>query len=304
MMAMAAREALADEQFRHAMLRERLEPASVKEYVESAARVRRVSGLPLGYAALLRFFRRKQHLQAQTLRGYKSAVNFVLRLARQPLTEEEDAELGAIISGLECSKAEPERVRGAPSTEQQHALVAECLRLGDREGARALTVALGVGARANELQKVRAEDFDERAEVLWVLRKARRTTKARHGFYQDRPVMTEEALTILRALKAVRSPRELLFPSLNPRAITAMVKRVAARDDWDADVWWSGVHNMRHSAAQRAFRDGILATRAVGSWSGRDAEHRYGRQGRIAPGDRRRHQDRAQKARQARKGQQ
>ncbi len=71
-----------DERFEAACVTERIRP-SLSEYVYRAARVKRLTGMPLGYTALRRYFRLKAKLAASTLRGVKSAVIFILDLHPQ-----------------------------------------------------------------------------------------------------------------------------------------------------------------------------------------------------------------------------
>lgn len=293
-------ERVKDEEFELLCLRNGIEEKSYSEYVKRAARVQRLTGMKLGYEGLVRYFRLKANLSASTLRGVKSAVLFILLLANKPMPEEEDARLDKILTGFECLKGEPEGMRGAPDEDDVKLLIDEAYREEGPELALAFTVAHGIGLRAGEVEELRYGDIDLRKEIVWTKRKARRYSKVRYGRQIDKPIMTEDALKILTRMTNARGSvreTEKVFPNFKRHQATAVVQRVAKREGWDPDLIWDGIHNMRHGIAASTYREGILATRAVGAWQGRDAVHRYGRQGRIGPADRKRHQ--AKRARKA-----
>lgn len=271
--------------FEKGCLREQIDPRSFKEYVARAARVRVVTGMPLGFAGLRRYFRLRRHLSAGTLRSVKSAVLFLLRMGGKPMNEEEAARLDDVLDGLECAKGTPAKVRGAPTASQVHDLVEDTWKTAGAEEAAALVVGHGVAARANELPDLEASDVDLVAEVVWVNRKGRRLTKVRLGSQVERPITTPEALAILAALVKA-SPTGKLFKNLDVKRLSRRVADYAAKNNWDPDLWWSGIHNLRHGAAADTYRESIRAVRAVGSWQGPDAERRYGRLSRVGPKDR------------------
>ena len=147
-----------DDLFEAACLREQLEKKSFSEYVWRAARVRRVSGLPLGYPALVRYFRLQSSLKAGTLRSTKSAVLFILRMGGRPMSLEDSERLDDILDGLECATNQPEKVRGAPTATQVRELIAEAYRVRGADDGLALVVAHGAATRANELVALESED--------------------------------------------------------------------------------------------------------------------------------------------------
>lgn len=159
-----------DRLFEQACLLEQLSPNSLPEYVFRAARVRRLTGLPLGYEGLRRYFRLKAGLSVSTLRGAKSAVMFILRISGRPMDPVQASRLDDLLDGLECKKGVPEKVRGAPSATQISQLVAAAHRDLGAESACALVVAHGCGLRANELADLEVEDYDSVGEVVWVNR--------------------------------------------------------------------------------------------------------------------------------------
>lgn len=275
-----------DVRFEQLCLREQLGKNSLPEYVFRAARVRRLTGMPLGYEALRRYFRLRAHLSVGTLRGVKSAVLFLLDLGNKPMGDAQAARLDDLLDGLECYKGVPQKIRGAPTPDQIQGLVRHAHSALGVEDALALVVGHGCAMRSNELEAFDAEDFDEGAEIVWVSRKGRRLTKIRKGFQVERPVTTPEALRVLVALKERRSSGRM-FPGLDTKKLSEFVKLHAEQEGWNSDLWWSGIHNLRHGLAAQVFREGVQRTRDAGSWLGGDAEGRYGRQGRIGPKDKR-----------------
>jgi integrase len=273
-----------DEAFVAGCLRQRVDPRSFSDYVYKCARVRRETGLPLGFKAVRRYIRLRAHLGAGTLRSTKSAVCFVLRLAGQPMNPLEAGILEDAIDGLECIKGIPAKVRGAPSAEQIRSLVAATWEERGADDATALVVGHGIASRANELRDICAEDVDLASECVWVNRKGRRLTKIRYGSQTERPITTPEAMVALERLVQIR-PSGPLFPNLDAAALSRHVARHAAEQRWNEDLWWSGIHNLRHGAAADEYRKSIRAVREVGSWQGQDAERRYGRLSRIGPKD-------------------
>lgn len=210
-----------DERFEQLCLKERLEPKSFVEYVERAARVKRLTGVSLGYESLRRYIRLKAKLAAGTLRGVKSAVCFILRLANRPMPEEQAARLDDMIDGLECAKAQPEKVRGAPSAEQVGNLVRAAYEELGAEHSLALIVGHGCATRANELEALDNEDYDSRNEVLWVNRKGRRFTKVRKGRQVERIVTTPEAAQVLEKLSTRGEGK--MFPNVKAAVLSQFV---------------------------------------------------------------------------------
>jgi integrase len=218
--------------------------------------VKRTTGLPLGYEGLRRYFRLKANLAASTLRGTKSAVLFIFNLGGKPMAQHHAEKLDDLLDGFECFRGKPERIRGAPSAAQLQQLIAAArIRLGP-ECALALVVAHGCGLRANELDALCVEDFDVVGEVVWVNRKARLLTKVCKGFQTERPVTTPEALEVPEAIRRAR-PTGRFFPNVTSSTLSAFVKQVAQEEGWNPDLWWSGVHNLRHGLAAQVFREGI-----------------------------------------------
>jgi integrase len=273
-----------DEAFEMRCLKCRVEGSTLREYTLRAARVRRITDLPLGYEAIRRYIRLKQHLSTQTLRSTKSAVLYILDLAGQPLRPEWSERLDDILDGHECMRGRPARVRGAPGPEQIQSLVAAARENLGNDSAAALVVGHGCTARSQDLEALENEDVDLERLIVWVPRKGRRIKKVRLGGQVERPILTPEAEQVLRALKSARTGK--LFPALDVRRLSKFVSEHAAAQGWDPDLWWSGVHNLRHGSAAGLYAEGIARVRAAGSWSGPDAEQRYGRLGRVGPKDR------------------
>ena len=101
-----------------------------------------------------------------------------------------------------------------------------------------------------------------------------RPVKIRKGLRVERPISTPEALQVLEVLAKKRAIRE---------DVSQHVNNHAAREGWNPDLRWSGVHNLRHGLAAKIFREGVQRTRDAGSWLGPDVEQRYWRKGRIGP---------------------
>ena len=149
----------------------------------------------------------------------------------------------------------------------------------------------GSGLQSPRAGGTESRRFRSAAEVPWVSRKARMLTKVLRGYQidrPDRPVFSQGALKILRGQTKLH-PSGRLSPDVTAQGITNLVQRVAKEHHRDPGRLWTGVHNMRHSAATQVFREGILKTREVRGWKGRDADDRYARQGRMGPKDQERH---------------
>jgi integrase len=216
---------------------------------------------------------------------------FIMSLGNKPMGEVEASRLDDLLDGLECWKGIPEKIRGAPSAEQIQELVKDAFVQLGAEDALALIAAHGCGMRSNQLEAVEVEDFDATNEIVWLNRKGRTLTKVRKGAQVEHPVTTPEGLRVLKEV-ARRRKTGKMFPKANAKRLSSFVKQHAQRNKWNPDLWWSGIHNLRHGLAAEVFREGILRTRAAGSWQGSDAEQRYGRQGRIGPRDAHRYQPR------------
>jgi integrase len=286
-----------DEAFETGCRSRRIARSSLREYVRRATRIRRVTGMPLGFEGMRRYLRLKGGMAAATLRTYKSAVAFVLAIGHRPFTTEQHLRLDQMITGIEVVQGRPQKVRGAPSQQQVKDLFTFAYKTAGPEMSLALIVAFGSAMRAQDLEALEAEDVDLLAEVVWVPRKGPIASKIRYGYQQERPITTCHALEVLRRLKENKSPREKMFPGFRRTEATRVVKEMAARDGWDADLLWTGIHNLRHSRAATLFREGIERVREVGGWKGRDGERRYGRQARIGPKDRPRFHAHAKRAR-------
>ena len=84
-----------------------------------------------------------------------------------------------------------------------------------------------------------------------------RPVKIRKGLRVERPISTPEALQVLEVLAKKRAIRE---------DVSQHVNNHAAREGWNPDLRWSGVHNPRHGLAAKIFREGVQRTRDAGSW--------------------------------------
>jgi integrase len=253
-----------------------------------AETVKKITGLPLGYGALLRYIRIRSDLRASTLRGTKSAVMFALALAGKKMKQDKAEELDRVLDGLEVIKQVPERIRGAPRPDQVDALVEAAMAKDKGELAAAIIVGFGIGARARDIIHLRARDFDKQAKIVWVERKGRALLKTRYGTQVERPIMTKAALVVLEGMCKL-TPKGRLFKGVTAEEVTRHVQEIAERDNWDPDQIWSGIHNLRHGAAAAFMHDAYARLRQIGNWTSNEGSANYSREGRIGPKDRRRH---------------
>lgn len=87
--------------------------------------------------------------------------------------------------------------------------------------------------------------------------------------FKWQPILTEAAKMVIDARVAKASaisPSALLFPGWKLAKVSEIVKAVAIKQKWEAGLWWSGSHNVRHGVAvetREAFESKAMA---VGGW--------------------------------------
>ena len=248
-----------DERFATQCLLDRLAVSTKLQYEERARKVAQETGLPIGYEALLRFFRLNTRLAPSTLRGFKSAVVTILFANGSPMSQDDAFKLDRVLEGLECSKAQTPRVRAAPS-EDQVSEVARRAREDDHVlEAKAIFVGFGIACRTRELADMEACHIDLEKGFIQVETKAPRFTKIRRPF-TEKPITCPTAMKILK-VQSEKFPTGKIFPNLDTDYINRLIRTVASEQGWDPDLLWTGIHNLRHGKAAEVMQKAIEEVR-------------------------------------------
>ena len=100
--------------------------------------------------------------------------------------------------------------------------------------------------------------------------------------YDRNPIMTSEALAILRQ-KADELPRgKLFFPKWSSQVASRVIKAVAAEEGWEEEAQWCA-YSARHGASTDAFAEGLETAMSRGNWTTAASAIRYGATTRVEP---------------------
>jgi integrase len=139
------------------------------------------------------------NLVPATLRSFKSAVLHVLYTIGEAMSEADSVRLDRILDGFECAKAQPPRIRAAPTEEQVLATADRAVEEKKVLEGLAIIVGFGLACRSRELVGMEACHIDFERGFILVERKAPQLSKVRQ-FYCEKPITCERSLRILREL--------------------------------------------------------------------------------------------------------
>lgn len=263
------------------MLLEALDPQTRYQYGLKAKRVLEQHG-GLGYDAILDFITCNQQLDNATLRGYKSACLFALRLKGigAVMSDAQSADLDKILDGHLVGQSRalgPKRLRGAVDDDKLEQLVQYARKSHRVEIEEACVVASGCALRNQDIERITSAQVDVDGGVVHVWKHDSTVRKARTGFMDERPITTKEACCILR--KRIREhPTGPLWPGWNRTVANKLVQDAAKHYKWPSALKWDGLHCVgRHGAAIRASKAIISGVQKVGAWRSEGAAAHYGR---------------------------
>ena len=140
--------------------------------------------------------------------------------------------------------------------------------------------------RARDLVYLEKWAIDLEAFVVWCERKTTLIKKVRTGWFQERPILNDEAVVLLRSLvKHAHKPEDRLLPNISLKRITTLVQTAVICDHWRPELLWTGAHNLRHGAAAKVHGDLMSGVRASGGWDGLASAMGYARLARVTPSE-------------------
>jgi integrase len=153
-------------------------------------------------------------------------------------------------------------------------------KLGNNPSA-AILVGLGLACRSRDLVKMEAAHINLEKGVILVERKASLLSKTRDP-YQEKTITCPTSRNILQVL-CLRHPAGKLFPRLDTSYINSLIRAVAKEQQWDPELLWTGLHNLRHGAAARWIRYCHERLKELGGWKSSKVARWYARQWRTYP---------------------
>ncbi len=234
-----------------------------------------------GYWNFIAFLRKNHHKDTSTLRGYKSAMLFVMRLQgrEHAMSADDAADLDNILDGHEVLRQgeRPRTPRGAIDEKKLQSLVKAARQMSENDLADAFEVANGCALRGGSISNLTRGDVKFEEGVITAPRKDRMLAKARLGTTEEHPIVTIGAEMVLRRRCKGLKDDALLWPNWQATTANRFIAAHAIEHHWNEKCKWDGMHCHRHGAAVNAKRAALDAVKIVGGWRSKASAVHYSR---------------------------